>query len=117
MSRKEFRSAFVLFKSLRNAQGFGSFNIKSKEELMKDVDSIFKSTDADENGEITMSGLMKYLNHKFSKKAIDRIFKILDVNNDGKISRKELQDAFIRYSALQIPMMYNSTRSIAPMPC
>jgi len=36
-----------------------------------------------------------------ASQAISKIFKLLDVNKDGDIEKKELRDAFVKYSALR----------------
>jgi len=55
--------------------------------------------------EIDVSELKSYLDRKFSKftvAGVENLFEIMDVNNDGKITKEELKDAFVRYSALRL---------------
>jgi len=102
ISKKEFRNGYVLFTSLRSAKGLGNYQSKFENKIHDDADTVFNSVDINQNGEIDIIELKSHLNNKFSKKAITKIFDILDINNDGTISRQELRDAFVRYSALRL---------------
>merc|ERR1712224_1071483 len=105
ISRQEFRDGFKLFSALKSAPGLGNYNAEFEKEIYQDADQVFQSADANNDGEIDAFVLKSHLGRKFSKfqgEAIEKIFELLDVNNDRKISRNELRDAFVRYSALRI---------------
>jgi Ca2+-binding EF-hand superfamily protein len=104
ISRQEFQGGLVLFTALRSAPGLGNYNAQFVKEIYEDADAVFQSADANGNGEIDESELKSHLRRTFvnySDKAIIKIFGMLDIDGDGKISKNELRDAFVRYSALR----------------
>lgn len=104
ISKEEFRRGFVVIAALRSAPGLGNFNAEFVNEIYEDADHVFDSADADGNGEIDEFELKSHLGRmfgKFSEGAVENIFRLLDTDGDKKISKEELRDAFVRYSALR----------------
>ena len=104
ISQQEFRGGMAMFVALQSAPGLGNFNADFVQEIYEDADQVFQSVDADKSGYIDEFELKSHLGRKFasySDSAIDRIFQLLDVNGDKKISKQELRDAFVQYSALR----------------
>lgn len=103
VSRDEFRKGMVQFAPLRSAPGLGNYNAEFVEEIRADADALFRNIDEDGDGSVTPHELKQYLTmvSSYSDKAIENIFDMLDVDKDGTISREEVRDAFIKYSALR----------------
>jgi Ca2+-binding EF-hand superfamily protein len=105
ISQEEFRRGMVVLKPLQNAPGLGRYNASFEKEIHEDADQVFQSADADRNGEIDVLELKSHLQRKFGRsyteQAIENLFRMLDFNGDKRISKQELRDAFVRYSALR----------------
>lgn len=105
ISRTEFKDGIFIMTALRSAPGLGNFNSEFVAEIHEDADALFRSVDADGNGDIDQFELKSHMGRKFgsgyTEEAIERIFQLLDVDGNGTISQDELRDAFVRYSALR----------------
>lgn len=103
VSQEEFRAGLVQYSPLRSAPGLGDYNKEFVKEINADADYLFSSIDTDRSGTVSVEELQEHLTrgNKYSETAQAAIFKMLDVNDDGEISKDELRDAFVQYSALR----------------
>jgi Ca2+-binding EF-hand superfamily protein len=103
VSVEEFRAGLVQYSPLRSAPGLGDYNKEFVKEIHADADYLFSSIDTDRSGTVSVDELQEHLTrgNKYSDSAQANIFKMLDVNDDGEISKDELRDAFVQYSALR----------------
>lgn len=103
VSQEEFRAGLVQYSPLRSAPGLGDYNKEFVKEIHVDADYLFSSIDTDRSGTVSVEELQQHLKrgNKYSESAQANIFKMLDVNDDGEISKDELRDAFVQYSALR----------------
>jgi len=103
LSREELCEGFVRYSPLRTAPGMGAYNAEFVTEIHADADSLFNAIDIDGNGNITETELRIHLRSfsGFSDAAITNVFTLLDGDESGEISRDELRDAFVQYSALR----------------
>jgi len=103
LSRDELRAGFVNYSPLRTAPGLGAYNSEFIAEITADADTLFKSIDVDNSGDISETELRMHLRtfSGYSDVAITNIFSMLDVNEDGDVSQEELRNAFVKYSALR----------------
>jgi len=104
ITRDELRMGFVRYKNLRDAPGMGMGRPDGDDmaSIREDAVKIFDSIDTDDSGTIDDDELRNFLREKgYGDNAIDSIYSTLDVDRDGQITREELSDAFVRYSALR----------------
>lgn len=103
VSQEEFRAGLVQYSPLRSAPGLGDYNKEFVKEIHADADYLFSSIDTDRSGTVSVDELQEHLTrgNKYSELAQANIFKMLDVNDDGEISKDELRDTFVQYSALR----------------
>ena len=105
ISREELRMGFVRYENLRNAPGIGMGQAGGKNDdaaVRQDAAAIFDSIDTNVSGTIDDDELRNFLRSKgYGDNAIDSFYSTLDVDSDGNITREELSDAFVRYSALR----------------
>lgn len=126
ISPAEFRTLYLAVPSLRTLPGMGQDLTKSDssdddridrenesivnyDELLAAANEVFDAADKDGNGYIDVSELKSHLSRwrperkssPFHYTAVARIFGLIDVNGDQSISKREFQDAFVRYSALR----------------
>lgn len=103
ISREELRAGFLRYSPLRQAPGLGFFEEELVEEARADADALFRRIDADVNSSLSLAELQAYLScdTKYSDLAAANIFHVLDTDGDDMITRAELRDAFVRYSALR----------------
>ena len=104
ITRDELRMGFVRYKNLRDAPGMGMGRPDGDDmtSIREDAATIFDSIDTDVSGTIDDDELRNFLREKgYGDNAIDSIYSTLDVDRDGQITREELSDAFVRYSALR----------------
>ncbi|CAJ1968468.1 unnamed protein product [Cylindrotheca closterium] len=124
ISHTEFRTLYLAVPSLRTLPGIGQeeslASVKNSEQEQSLVNHdelqlvaehpVFEAADKDGNGSIDVTELesqpsrWRLLEQKtltFHYTAVAKIFGLLDVNGDQSISKREFQDAFVRYSTLR----------------
>jgi len=103
LSRDELRAGFVQYSPLRSAPGLGSYNSQFIAEIHADADNLFNAVDIDGNEAISETELRIHLRSYsgYSDPAITAMFEMLDVDLSGEISKAELREAFVKYSALR----------------
>lgn len=117
ISQEEFRDGFVRNAPLRNAPGLGDYRSEFVEEIHAEADLIYDDIDHDGDGEISLTELYEHLLAPeffakdggsalvdYSPSTIEKMFNTLDINEDGKVSREEMRDGFVRFSALRIAL-------------
>jgi Ca2+-binding EF-hand superfamily protein len=117
ISQEEFRDGFVQHAPLRNAPGLGDYRSEFVEEIHAEADAVYDGIVHNGDGEISLSELCEHLLSPeiFGKDdspapvdyvpaAIEKMFSTLDINGDGKVSREEMREGFVRFSALRIAL-------------
>ena len=100
------------------------------QELHAEADLIYDGIDHDGNGEISLAELYEHLLApeffgtdgeaapamvEYSPSAIEKMFNTLDTNADGKVTRREMRDGYVRFSALRIALGNRQTPATFPV--
>ena len=106
ISQEEFRTLFLTTPSLRTAPGLGSSDDgQIGEKIRMDATNFIAAADASRDGEIGQAELESYMAKLgFKPDAIAHVFAQLDLDDDGVLSRDELAEVFLKYSALRMAL-------------
>ena len=108
LSKDELREAFLTYTPLRCAPALGSSSDgATKEQMLADAEALFNAID--------QIGDHRFLNYEelqaymadvlgFSDESIATVFEKLDLNSDGVITREELANTFVKYSAVRLAL-------------
>ena len=106
ITREELRTAFLTNSPLRTAPALGSNNEGNIQEALRmDATNFITSVDTSRDGEISGPELESHMvGCGFTSEAVAHVFDQLDLDADGTISRDELSEAFVKYSALRLAL-------------
>ena len=106
LSREELRSAFLRTPELRTAPGLGTnLNGEIPQKIRMDATNFIAAADTGREGFITSAELEAFMAKRgFSKDSIAHVFAQLDLDGNGSLSRDEIAEVFLKYSALRLAL-------------
>lgn len=106
ISQTEWQTLFLTTPALRTAPGLGSSDDgQLGEKIRMDATNFIAAADAGRDGEIERAELESYMAKLgFAPAAIAHVFSMLDLDEDGVLTRDELAEVFLKYSALRMAL-------------
>ena len=104
ISKEELRSAFLSYPELRTAPGLGGgLGDEIPQKIRMDATNFIAAADTGRQGFITSQELEAHMSKRgFNKQSVAHVFAQLDL--DGTLSRDEIAEVFLKYSALRLAL-------------
>ena len=106
VSQDEMRTAFLSYPAMRTAPALGMNNEGDIPEAIRmDATNFIFAVDSSRDGEIASPELESHMSKLgFSTEAIAHVFAQLDLDANGVLTRDEIAEVFLKYSALRLAL-------------